>query len=399
MKKSTLKREGEKWVEEEIISKDQFDQLLAKYPDRDLNVILLIFAILLTGIGFLTFIFSDWAQQPHFSRILILIFMMVVLYGVGEHFHRKGSDLLGVSFITLGYIVFGAGMFLGLYIYELQILSPWPFIVWSLVGLALYFIYEHRFLFIVSIAVLTAGQIYASVSFSMFSWICLLILLFGFGHFVYHHRTALYSYAFGVSFLIQMTILTHVEEWSFYWIIVLFLLPYLLSELLQDRDLKNPLRYSSLLGIFLYNIYQVMVLQDGFFLEIDLEISFLFVWIILFLLAIFLKNRQKEKYSYIDLILFLPVIYILDTSVLTLIILFTFSLTWLFIGYRLESNEHIVVGTISFLFSTFTAYIQYAWDTMNKSLFFLIGGALLFILSALLERQRRSIIGQGGKKL
>lgn len=398
MKKSTLKREGEKWVEEEIITKEQLEQLLSKYPDRDLNVILLIFAVLLTGIGFLTFIFSDWAQQPHFSRILIVILMMVVLYGVGEYFYRKSSEMLGVSFITLGYIVFGAGSFLGLHIYEVQVLSPWPFIIWSLVGLALYFIYEHSLLFIVSILVLTVGQIYGSTSFSMFCWILLLILLFGFGHFVYHHRTALYSFAFGISYLIQMTILTVVQEWSFYWIIVLFFLPYLLSELLRDQDLRAPLRYSSLLGIFIYNIYQVIVLQDGFFLELDLEISFLIVWIVLFLIAIFFKNKAREKYTYVDLILFLPVVYILETSVLTLILLFTFSLTWLFIGYKLESNEKIIFGTVSFLLSTFTAYIQYAWDTMNKSLFFLIGGALLFILSALLERQRRTIISQGGKR-
>lgn len=398
MKKTTLKKEGEKWVDEGIITKDQLEQLLSRYPERDFNVILLIFAVLLTGIGFLTFVFSDWAQEPHFSRILIIVFMMVALYGVGEHFYRKSSDLLGVSFITLGYIVFGAGMLLGLYIYEVQVLSPWPFVIWSLVGLALYFIYEHRFLFIVSILVVTAGQVYASISFSMFCWLLLLILLFGFGHFVYHHRTALYSYAFGVSFLIQMTILTAVSDWSFYWIIVLFLLPYLLSELVKDDLIKIPLRYSSLLGIFIYNIYQVMVLQDVFFKDINLEVSFLIVWIVLFLLAIFLKNRQMEKYTYVDLILFLPVVYILHTSVLTLIILFVFSLSWLFIGYKLESNEHIVVGTISFLFSTFTAYIQYAWDTMNKSLFFLVGGALLFILSALLERQRRTIVNQGGKK-
>lgn len=133
-------------------------------------------------------------------------------------------------------------------------------------------------------------------------------------------------------------------------------------------------------------------------MELDLEISFLIVWIVLFLIAIFFKNKAREKYTYVDLILFLPVVYILETSVLTLILLFTFSLTWLFIGYKLESNEKIIFGTVSFLLSTFTAYIQYAWDTMNKSLFFLIGGALLFILSALLERQRRTIISQGGKR-
>jgi len=398
LKRSTLRREGDKWVKEEIITKGQLNQLLERYPSRDPNVILLIFAVLLTGIGFLTFIFSDWAQQAHFSRILIVMAMMLVLYGVGEYFYRKGSETLGISFVTLGYIVFGSGVFLGLHIYEVQVLSPWPVIIWALVGLLLYFIYEHRFLFIVSVLITTGGQLYSTISFSSFCWILFLILLFGFGHFVYHHRRSLYTYAFGLSFLIQMAAFTAVNEWSFYWIIVFFLALYLLGEFAKDEVFHIPLRYTSLLGIFIYNMYQAMLLQDTYFTNITLEIPFLIFWIILFISVILMKNRRKGRYTYIDLVLFLPVVYILNTSILTLILLFVFSLSWLFLGYKLESNEKIVTGTVSFLLSTFTAYIQYAWDTMNKSLFFLVGGALLFALSALLERQRRTIVGTEGDK-
>lgn len=398
MNKTTLKREGEKWVKEEIITEEQLERLLAKYPSRDPKTILLIFAILLMGIGFLTFIFSDWAQQAHFSRLLVVIVTLVVLYGIGDYFQRKQSELLGVSFISLGYIVFGAGLFLSLYIYEVQTFIPWPFVLWGLVGLLLFLIYEHPFLFVLSISVTTIGQIYSGIFFFSFCWLLFLMLLFGFGHFVYHRRRRLYTYTFGISFLIQMLTLISVKDYYVYWLIVFYLALYALGELTKERNLRLPLQHTALLGIFLYNVFQGIILQDNFYFEnITLELSFFLVWLFAFGFLLFLKFFQKESYSHIDLILFLPVLYLsTSTSIFTLILLFAFSLGWLIVGYKIENNEKIVIGTIAFLISTLTTYSQYAWDQMNKSLFFLIGGALLFVLSALLEHQRRKVLSKNG---
>jgi len=193
-----------------------------------------------------------------------------------------------------------------------------------------------------------------------------------------------------------MAVLTSVEDLSFYWLIIFYLVLYLLSEVIPKEVLRAPLRYTSLLGIFAFNIYQANVLSRSWYnQEITLEVGFILVWVVLFGLVILLKVRKKAIYTYIDLVLFLPVVYIMSTSsILTLILLFGFSLAWLFIGYNSEANEQIVLGTIAFLLSTFTAYIQFAWESMNRSLFFLIGGALLFTLSFLLESRRRKIIDQ-----
>ena len=54
-----------------------------------------------------------------------------------------------------------------------------------------------------------------------------------------------------------------------------------------------------------------------------------------------------------------------------------------------------MLGTVAFLFSTFNVYIQYAWDALNKSLFFFIGGVLLFLISFIFERQRRRLKKEG----
>jgi len=391
--RNTLQREGKRWVEENIITEEQLEQLLQRYPSRDPNQLLLIFAILLSGIGFLIFIFSDWAQQPYFSRIFIVLLVMTVLYIVGDYLYRNQSQAFGISFITLGFIVFGSGLFLALNNFNVLVTNPWPFIVWSIVGLLLFFVYNHPFLFVLSIVVTTVGQLYSGIVFSLFCWILFLVLLLGFGHFVYHRERELFSYLFGLSFLLQMIVLTTANELSFYWLLVFYLILYLLASIVPKSSLQVPLRYMSLLGIFLFNIYQTIVLQgDISFLDLSLELGFLIVWLLLFIGAVLIKVRKGEKYSYIDLILFLPIIYISSHSIVPLILIFVFSLAWLFIGYRVENNQKIILGTIAFLLSTFTAYIQFAWETMNKSLFFLVGGALLFLLSFLLEKQRRTII-------
>src|SRR5690625_3360598 len=167
------------WVEENIMTEELLVHLLQRYRSRDPNQLLLIFAILLSGIGFLIFIFSDWAQQPYFSRIFIVLLVMTVLYIVGDYLYRNQSQAFGISFITLGFIVFGSGLFLALNNFNVLVTNPWPFIVWSIVGLLLFFVYNHPFLFVLSIVVTTVGQLYSGIVFSLFCWILFLVLLLG----------------------------------------------------------------------------------------------------------------------------------------------------------------------------------------------------------------------------
>lgn len=397
MKRSTLKREGKKWVNEKIITDQQLKQLLAQYPQKSPNFVIILFAILLTGIGFLTFIFSDWAQQPYFSRLLIVIVAMLVLYSAGYYFYKSSSQLLGISFIVLGYIVFGSGLFLGIRIYDVFLTSAWPFVIWSLVGLFLYMIFDHKMLFSVGIVVTIAGQIYSGLVFSSFDIFIFLMLILGFAHFVYHRAHMLYGYLFSVSFVIQMLVLTLVEQYSYYWLIVFYLALYILSDLVPKETLKAPLKYISLVSMFIFGMFQALLLQDVYFIDhLNFEWSFIVVWLVFITLSIGFKIKVREPLTIVDLILYLPLVYISSSVILTLVSLFAFSLMWLVIGFKKESNEQIIVGTIAFLLSTFTAYIQYAWEMMDKSLFFLIGGFLLFVLSFILEKQRRSVISKNG---
>lgn len=382
-------------MEEGIISEQQLVEIIHRYPKKDANFIIILFAVLLTGLGFITFITSDWAQVPHFSRLIIISAAIIGLYVLGDILYRKRSAFLGVSFITLGYIVFGTGMLLVIKIYDMQLYVAWPFMIWSVIGIALYYIYDHKLLFATSFLVITAGQIYSGAAFSNFSLILFLIFLFGFAHFTYHRANLLFGYLFGISYSIQMIVLTLTASQQYYWLIVYYFVFYMLSDLVPKRQLKIAFKYTALLSIFLFGIYQTFLLNDEFYMkDISYEWGVLIVWFFLFVISIMFKYWRRNIFELPDLILFLPVVYLPYAYVLSLTLLFIFSLLWLYVGYRKGKQEKILLGTIAFLISTFTAYIQFAWDALNKSLFFFIGGLLLFFISFTIERQRRIMVKQ-----
>lgn len=401
MNKSKLKREGQTWVDENIISEEQLNKILALYTKKDPNFILILFAILLTGLGFLTFIFSDWAQVPHYSRIIIVLLAMVGLYIVGDLLYRKNSVLYGVSFILLGYVVFGAGLFLTIDIYNIMLFSAWPLVICSFIGLLLYAFYGHRLLFTIGIIVITIGQIYSGVSFHTFDWFIFLIFLIGYAHFTYHRANGLYGYLFGISYSIQMLVLVLAESQQYYWLIIGYLVLYLFSYFVPKKPLQQSFKFVSLLSIFLFGMFRTFLLQEDFFIgKIEIQMSFFITWILLIFIVVLITLYKDQKVELINLILFLPVFVLPFSYIFGLISLFVFALVWLIVGYQTEDGEKILIGTTAFLLTTFIVYIQFAWDAINKSLFFLIGGLLLFLISYSFERQRRKLLEnrKGGAK-
>ncbi|WP_405103256.1 hypothetical protein [Oceanobacillus sp. FSL H7-0719] len=106
------------------------------------------------------------------------------------------------------------------------------------------------------------------------------------------------------------------------------------------------------------------------------------------------KLRKNQKEELIDFILFLPVMFLPLSYLIGIIVLFLFSLGWIFIGNYKDNPRSVLLGTVAFLASTFTVYIQYAWDALYRSLFFFIGGILLFVISFYIEKQRRKLVNE-----
>src|SRR5690606_26967351 len=108
----------------------------------------------------------------------------------------RRSQIYGISFIVLGFIFFGATLFLILNMYQVIFFNVWPFIIWSIVGLLLYSVYEISLLFVFALLISIFSQIYSALAFSTFNLIVFLIFIFGYFHYVFHRAKPIFNYFF-----------------------------------------------------------------------------------------------------------------------------------------------------------------------------------------------------------
>ncbi len=418
MNKGKLRKEGEKWVNDGIITDEQLEAILNNYVKRDQSYLLVLFAVFLMGIGVLIFIFSDWAQVPHLSRLSVMVISMLILYIAGHYFYNRSSgknaelnnpvslvdpdrrsQIYGISFIVLGFIFFGATLFLILNMYQVIFFNVWPFIIWSIVGLLLYSVYEISLLFVFALLITIFSQIYSALAFSTFNLIVFLIFIFGYFHYVFHRAKPIFNYFFAIGLSIQILIATLVELDQYYWFIFLTLLMYMLGEIIPKKALKQAFIYVSLLSIYIFKMYESFLLQEEYFLnDLIVEPSFFIVLGIVWIGA-FIYQWKQNRSELINLLLFIPFFFIPYSYVFIILSMFIFSIYWLIVGFQSKHDNKTIIGIVSFLISTFTVYIQFAWETLNKSLFFLLGGLLLFVISFILEKKRRRTeYGEGGHK-
>jgi uncharacterized membrane protein len=391
--KKWLKREGTKWVEENIISEAQLEQLLNRYEQERSTNMLSILASILIGLSILTFIASNWDGINYLARVALILIVMCGFYIAGERVHRKGNARLGNGLLGIGVISFGAGIILLGQMFHFQSYDTKPFIFWSLSSLLVVQLWKSRFLLLLSIAIVTVGQIYSMFQFSSFSIILGLLLLFGIGHFIFHRPDALLSVAFSISYLVSSLLLVIGHELNYQYLYLFYLALYLLSNLVKNKELTRPIQLSMIIGAVLVTIFNIFWLDLFITYEQDPMNGMAVYAVLIAVLLLFFFMMKRKTFDVIDGVMFLPVFYIgTGVDYFYLLILFVYSICLLYIGYREELTEKATFGTILFLIAAFVGYIQLAWDFMPKSLFFLIGGAILFVLSWVLEKRRRSLV-------
>ncbi|MBM7659809.1 putative membrane protein [Bacillus mesophilus] len=388
-----VEKEGRKWVRDELISEDQYEQIVNRYKKEQTSNLLPVFASILIGLGILSFIASNWDGIHDLVRVFIIIIVMSGFYLAGERAHRNGNERIGNSLLGIGIISFGAGIFLLGQMYHFQSYDARAFIIWALAGLLVVQLWKSKFLLIVTMAIITVGQLYTMFQFSAFSYILALLLFFGVGHFVYHRPHTIISVLFSFSYSLTALFLVISEEWNYHVLFIFFLALYVMSEWLKKDQIKRPIQLFMQISAILVSIFTIFTF-DSFLQYEGINTNGLtvypFILVILFGLFYWLKKKSLDV---TDLLLYLPVFYVgVMVDVLYMLLLFIYSISLLVIGYREELTEKATFGTMLFLLSAFIGYIQLAWDFMPKSIFFLLGGIILFILSWLLEKRRRQLV-------
>ncbi|WP_070119852.1 DUF2157 domain-containing protein [Bacillus marinisedimentorum] len=394
MSRQWLKKEGPKWVKDGVITEGQYHVLLKRYPRKRYKSLLPLFASILIALGILSFVAANWQQIHELVRVSIIITAMAAFYWIGFRQYEKGNDRAGAGLAGIGVASFGAGIFLIGQMFHFVSFTASPFILWAIAGLGAAALIPSRFLLILPMLISIAGQVYIFGNFNSFSYILAAIFLLGAGHFVYHRASIETSAVFGLGYAVTGLLFVIAELESGLWMPVLLALLYFLGAVSGKNNVYWPFRWVSLFGGVVFSLF--MVFSGGIAEELSQPVL-LAVFFSAAAAVLFLIVSRTDKANLTDILLFLPWFYIGEAAdVFYVILLLIYSILSLLIGYKEERIEKINFGTVVFLVSTLAAYIHLAWDFMPKSLFFLVGGVLLFALSWYLEKRRRAAGGSGG---
>ena len=390
MSQKWLRREGQEWVDKKIITHEQYEKILQLYPEQyRMTSFLPIFASILVGLSLLTFVASNWDGMSQFTRFVILLITMLGFYSAGFTLYRKGHPWVGQGLLGLGIVTFGASMILIGQMFHLIAYDARVFAIWALAGLGMLYLYRRYLFFFITAAILFAGQVYAMISFGEASVLIMAITLLGLGIFAWSTPHTLIGWILSMLLGIQTVFLILSNDIAWSWLSMVPIGFYTVGLLLEKRPMaKGFLVWAHTFGVIFAS---VMVFAQS---EVRNHSDFManpFAYMILFLLLLILTVYKSggEKGKLAPLVLFLPMFYLSFGDLLYLVILFVFSLLLIYYGDQEEHRWKSKMGVILFMYSCFLGYIQLAWDFLDKSLFFLLGGLMLFVIHWLLRRRDR----------
>lgn len=415
-RRDIILQEAEKWKQEGIISAEQFQQIAGRYPVLAQSSSLPVLGAILLGLGALTFIASNWQEVSPFAKLAIILLSLIVSYAAGEWFRSNGSEKIGLALTVIGVAIYGAGFFLIGQIYHLSANPVNAFYLWFVGAVTITYYYRSRLLTYFSLLILTISVFYGvfeSYRDGLATFLFYVLFAIGIVPFILKYRTAtLLALSQLLLFGVAFYDLHKVDDGlAFPALCLLFYLAarYLprslepLSETIQAVSYWVMIFYS-ILAIF---IDELIPQQNGMNTRL---------WIVLLLLSgwyLIVSVGKKSLAQAIDLIPYgaFALLYLLVLinpaniatilpSVLLIVSLFLYGVGMVLAGERQRNVSRINQGAVLFGISCFVGYVNLAWDFMDKSLFFLMGGALLLALSLLVEWQRRKWVNEakGGRK-
>jgi uncharacterized membrane protein len=408
MNQKWMRNEGQKWVEEKIITADQLDLIVSRYPNKNetskFTSILPVLASILIAMGILSFIASNWSEIPPLARLSLLIIIMIGFYTTGEKHLKKGNETLGTSLNLLGIVSFGASIILLGQTFHLNAVDARLFVFWSLPAVYYLFRERHKLYFLLLTVLTIGGQLYSMSEFESFSYMLFVIFLLSIGGFVYLYPRTFESKLFAIGLSAQVLMFIMVEEINLLWFFLFGFALYTASLWIKNPTFKHPFnRLGSLIGFaFAYGLYFILTNDFTSDFEMPNPAFYLPVTVVVLALSIALKRKENIYLHMWDLLIFIPFFYLvkvmdpLFVGLVYLVVMFVYSGFMLAEGYRNESRSQINFGIVLFLLVCLMGYFNLAWAFMPKSVFFLIGGVLLFLLNAFLQRKKKRILKNGG---
>ncbi|NGQ97471.1 DUF2157 domain-containing protein [Brevibacillus sp. SYP-B805] len=404
-----LAAEAKKWKDEGIIDEDQHERIMSRYAGGARTPVLPILAAVLLGLGVLTFIASNWQGLLPGTKLTTIIVSLAAAYAAGEWGRRKGHEGWGVALTIVGIAIYGAGIFLIGQIYQVSAHPVYAFYLWFAGAVPLAWHYRSRLIAWVCLLILTVSALYGMEDRyhdGMERVFFYLLFAAGLAPLVWRFRGAWLTALSGSLLLVSAAYdLDDVGDGMVY--PVLFLACYLAGQWLPTSLAPIPtvLRNLGYLGSVLLTVFLIFEPYDipahnvtDTWLAAGLAL--LAGW------SAMLSYRARQPENATDLIPFLAhlLVYWLsplllkNAAVVLILGLFAFAIGMIVGGERKRQVDRINLGALFFGVSCVVGYVNFAWDFLDKSLFFLLGGALMLVISGLLERQRRKWVNDARRE-
>lgn len=405
-KRKLIQQEAAGWVKDGIITPEQQGRIMERYPVVSRVSALPILAAILIALGVLAFIASNWSGIAPIAKLLIIFLSLILSYVGADQLRKRRYERLGTAVTLIGIAIFGSGFFLIGQMYHLSANPINAFYLWFIGTLALVWHYKERALFIALHLILTVSAIYGElydIREGISVGIYYVLYLVGILPLLWRFRGGKGFVSFSLaSFLLFVLIDARVWEHVLLYPLILLAF-YVGSQLLPGKwePFGSVIRVLSYLGVFFYSVICIFT-NDFLPHPVGTDIVVCLLMALLIGVSAVVAVMRSRKVDMGDLIPYIAFVLVFaptaiggtpmlaaDWSVPMIISLFVFSSVMIMTGEKQREVYRINLGAIFFGVSCFVAYINFAWDFMDKSIFLLLGGALLLAISFVLERKRR----------
>lgn len=375
-----------KWLDEGTINHAQAEKMRADLEEyktehrskKQITAFSTIGAILI-GIGAILFVASNWEKIGDTVRILLLAGSTVGIHYTGYRlkYENQKYPRLGFALLFLSALLFGASLFLIAQIYNINANNSTLVLIWLLGVFPL--IYGYR-----STAV--AGL----CSLLFYLWIGLL-----------------YSERNDFNELINILDLYLMSGIALYFIGTL----HELSE--KAKHAAATFKFMGLQAVLLALFMHTFELGEY---KVERIVPVIYAFFGILFLAVLLPRPLRERLKDFQVDVSISAIALLmaginlttiynPVSEKTYMILFNiiflgFLILLLYAGYSTEDIGIINTAMFWFILLIFARYFDFFWELLPRSLFFMLGGLVLLVISVLLERKRRELKSQftGGEQ-
>jgi uncharacterized membrane protein len=390
--------EVERWRSRGIITPEQGKEIIACYETpgitgagtaahgRLVTIVATLGSVLL-GLGVILFFAANWEGIPRAAKLSLILAVIIAAYVTGYWLrYLRGYQRVGTAVIFLACLFYGAGIHLVAQVYNVELNDPNLFLYWFLGVLPMAYLIRSQVVLVLAIGLLLGAAgfrlpgwleaVSSGEAVSVFGlYLVLGLMLYGLGKLQGLFRpTRLYSRAYEFVGLLttlgsiyMLTFRTWYEGYAY-----------------RDVGIAGDSAAEYWLVFYLATAFAVLLLAGTFAFRMRrrqslLELPYESAAALLLLVAVYLVVYVPTGHD-----VAFPVAFngLLLLAIVGLV----------FAGYHRSQEAIINIALGLFALDVVTRYFELSWTLMDRSVVFILAGALLLGIGLALERGRRRVL-------